>query len=165
MADYRIHLPDQYKLVSGNRTYTIEKYISAGSNSIVYQAWYQDTLMPEHIHTVLVKELYPLDDQERIIRDESMALVIPEEAVSLFEYHKASFLQGNQAHLALAKKGRGHIAENLDSFEANHTLYTILTARKGGGLFRASEGRAAFSHIDGCRTVLPQPSVCPEALP
>lgn len=131
MADYRIHLPDQYKLVSGNRTYTIEKYISAGSNSIVYQAWYQDTLMPEHIHTVLVKELYPLDDQERIIRDETMALVIPQEAVSLFEYHKASFLQGNQAHLALAKKGQGHIAENLDSFEANHTLYTILTARKG----------------------------------
>ena len=38
---------------------------------------------------------------------------------------------GNRAHLTLAASGSDHIAENLDSFQANNTLYTVLTAKKG----------------------------------
>lgn len=129
--DNRVRLPGGFKLNSSNRTYTIEKYISAGSNSIVYQANYEDTLMPEHVHTVLIKELYPLDNEGRITRDESMCLCIPEDVRSVFEYQKASFLLGNQAHLMLTSEGSERIAENLDSFNENGTLYTVLTAKKG----------------------------------
>ena len=55
----RTLLPEGYILNGGSRTYIIEKYVSAGSNSIVYQAYYKDTLMPDHRHTILLKELLP----------------------------------------------------------------------------------------------------------
>ena len=55
--DKRISLPEGYQLFHGGKSYTIKKYISAGGNSMVYQAWYEDTLMPEKMHTVLIKEL------------------------------------------------------------------------------------------------------------
>lgn len=87
MAD-RILLPQGYKLQADTRIYQIEQYISAGSNAIVYQASYRDTLMPEHFHTVLIKELYPLEPSGLITRDESMGLVIPENAMDFFQYHK-----------------------------------------------------------------------------
>ena len=60
----RVLLPQNYLLKGGMRTYRIEQFISAGSNAVVYQASYQDTLMPEHSHTVLIKELYPLDPSD-----------------------------------------------------------------------------------------------------
>lgn len=142
LMDKRKHLPENYALESQNRTYVIDHYISAGSNSVVYQAWYRDTLMPEHTHTVLVKELYPFDGYHTVERDEEMALVIPEESRAFFEEHRASFLLGNQAHLLLSAEGKGRIAENLDSFEANHTLYTVLTARKGEVLSKVKEPKA-----------------------
>ena len=143
----RIPLPRGYQLQSGTRMYQIEEYISAGSNAMVYQASYRDTLMPEHTHTVLIKELYPLDPSGMISRDESMCLVIPEESQALFEYHKQSFLLGNQAHLALSEDGGGHLAENLDSFEANHTLYTVLASRKGRVLSDYLTNGPAFSNL------------------
>ena len=68
----RIPLPQGCQIQSGSRIYQIEQYISAGSNAMVYQAGCQDTLMPEHIHTVLMKELYPMDPLGRISRDASM---------------------------------------------------------------------------------------------
>ena len=137
--DERKYLPENYALKSRNRIYYIDHYIGGGSNSVVYQAWYRDTLMPEHTHTVLVKELYPFDGYHEITRDETMALAVPEKSRQFFEEHKASFLLGNQAHLMLSSEARGHIAENLDSFEMNHTLYTVLTARGGDVLSRMKE--------------------------
>ena len=127
----RTLLPDGSQLKSSQRTYIIQKYISAGSNSIVYQAYYQDTLMPDLQHIVLIKELYPDDPQGRITRSQDGSLSVASDALNFFEYHKNSFLLGNQAHLMLNNDGSGRIAENLDSFEANHTLYTVLTSKKG----------------------------------
>lgn len=146
MAD-RVLLPQNYLLKGGMRTYRIEQFISAGSNAVVYQASYQDTLMPEHSHTVLIKELYPLDSSGLIVRDDYMNLVVPKASEALFLYHKQSFLLGNQAHLALSEDGGGRIAENLDSFEANHTLYTVLASRKGRVLSELLQGKPAFSSL------------------
>lgn len=146
MAD-RILLPQGYKLQADTRIYQIEQYISAGSNAIVYQASYRDTLMPEHFHTVLIKELYPLEPSGLITRDESMGLVIPEKALDFFQYHKQSFLLGNQAHLTISEDGGGHLAENLDSFEANRTFYTVLSSRKGRVLSELMNDGTAFSSL------------------
>lgn len=66
--DNRIRLPEGYRISHGGRSYTISRYVSAGGNSIVYQAWYQDSLMPEKTHQVLIKELYPYDPAGRITR-------------------------------------------------------------------------------------------------
>ena len=150
----RIPLHQGYLLQSGTRTYQIEQYISAGSNAMVYQASYRDTLMPEHTHTVLIKELYPLEPSGLIHRDDSMGLVISEEARAFFEYHKESFLLGNQAHLAISEDGGGHLAENLDSFEANHTFYTVLSSRKGCVLSGFLNGGPAFSSLTDTVRVL-----------
>ena len=54
--DQRQALPKGYELDGVRRIYVIDSYVSAGSNSIVYQAHYEDSLMPEHVHTVLIKE-------------------------------------------------------------------------------------------------------------
>lgn len=129
--DKRISLPEGYQLFHGGKSYTIKKYISAGGNSMVYQAWYEDTLMPEKMHTVLIKELYPYDSLNRIQRNENMSLEVLDGAEELFENHRKSFLLGNRVHLTLAQEGKGGIAENLDSFRQNGTIYTILTVRKG----------------------------------
>lgn len=145
--DNRERLPEGFQLYCRSRVYTIEKYISAGSNSIVYQAGYEDSLMPEHIHSVLIKELYPLDSGGLIGRDELGKLHVPPESMPVFQYHKKSFLLGNEAHLALADAGRGFVAENLDSFEANGTLYTVLTARKGEVLSQMLESGRRFPDV------------------
>lgn len=129
--DNRIRLPEGYRISHGGRSYTISRYVSAGGNSIVYQAWYQDSLMPEKTHQVLIKELYPYDPAGRITRRENMCLEIGPGAEKLYGDHKKSYLLGNRVHLTLAPEGKGGIAENLDSFEENGTVYTVLTARKG----------------------------------
>lgn len=124
-------MPKGYTLTSGNRTYTIEEYVGAGSNSVVYRAFYYDTLMPDRKHIVLLKELYPFDADRKIRRDENWNLVVDSEDRNFFNYHKKSFVTGNQAHLTLSEAESEHIAENLDSFEANQTIYTVLTSKRG----------------------------------
>ena len=53
--DNRIGLPKGYRISHGGRNYIISRYISAGGNSIVYEAWYQDSLMPEKTQQVVIK--------------------------------------------------------------------------------------------------------------
>lgn len=143
--DNRIRLPEGYHLSGGiKETYIIETYVNAGANSIVYQAWYRDSLRPEKIHTVLIKELYPYDPNGGIIREADMGLTIRPGAEVFFEKHRESFLFGNDIHLMLANEGRGGIAENLDSFEQNHTLYTVLNIRAGQVLDEVMKQKKEF---------------------
>ena len=44
----------------------------------------------------------------------------------------------------LNNDGSGRIAENLDSFEANHTLYTVLTSKKGEVLLNLQKQGIVF---------------------
>lgn len=130
--DNRIRLPEGYLLTGGARAeYVIEKYVNSGANSIVYQAWYRDSLMPEKIHMVLIKELYPYDPAGGITREPDMSLTVRPDTGTLFRKHRESFVSGNDIHLMLSNEGKGGIAENLDSFEQNHTLYTVLNVRAG----------------------------------
>ena len=72
-------LPKGYILKSKNRTYTIDGYVGAGSNSVVYRAFYYDTFMPDRRHIVLLKELYPFDEKRNIRRDENWSLIVDPE--------------------------------------------------------------------------------------
>ena len=146
--DNRIRLPEGYRISHGGRSYTISRYVSAGGNSIVYQAWYQDSLMPEKTHQVLIKELYPYDPAGRITRRENMCLEIGPGAEKLYGEHKKSYLLGNRVHLTLAPEGKGGIAENLDSFEENGTVYTVLTARKGQVLAEMLKEKRYFPSLE-----------------
>lgn len=146
--DNRIRLPEGYRISHGGRSYTISRYVSAGGNSIVYQAWYQDSLMPEKTHQVLIKELYPYDPAGRITRRENMCLEIGPGAEKLYGDHKKSYLLGNRVHLTLATEGKGGIADNLDSFEENGTVYTVLTARKGQVLAEMLKEKRYFPSLE-----------------
>ena len=146
--DNRIRLPEGYRISHGGRSYTISRYVSVGGNSIVYQAWYQDSLMPEKTHQVLIKELYPYDPAGRITRRENMCLEIGPGAEKLYGDHKKSYLLGNRVHLTLAPEGKGGIAENLDSFEENGTVYTVLTARKGQVLAEMLKEKRYFPSLE-----------------
>lgn len=147
-ADNRLVLPAGYQLIHAGKNYTISGYVSAGGNSVVYEAYYKDTLMPEKVHTVLIKELYPYDSLGRITRNDNMELVVQEGARELFRQHKESYLLGNRVHLTLSGEGKGGIAENLDSFEQNGTVYTILTARKGWVLSELLEKKKEFPTLE-----------------
>lgn len=147
MEEYRQSLPEGFRLIGRHRIYIIDKYISAGSNSIVYQAFYQDSLMPGHRHVILIKELYPLDEMGRITRAADGSLVIDPSAEEFLRPHRESFLAGNHAHLTIAENGSGRIADNLDSFEANNTLYTVLTSRKGRVLAELLEEDITFPTV------------------
>ena len=120
--------------------------------------------MPDLQHIVLIKELYPDDSQGRITRSQDGSLSVALDALNFFEYHKNSFLLGNQAHLMLNNDGSGRIAENLDSFEANHTLYTVLTFQKGRGAFKPAETGDRISHADGYDPFHPESSESPPPL-
>ena len=146
--DNRIRLPEGYRISHGGRSYTISRYVSAGGNSIVYQAWYQDSLMPEKTHQVLIKELYPYYPAGRITRRENMCLEIGPGAEKLYGDHKKSYLLGNRVHLTLATEGKGGIADNLDSFEENGTVYTVLTARKGQVLAEMLKEKRYFPSLE-----------------
>ena len=162
-ADNRLILPAGYQLIHGGKNYTISGYVSAGGNSVVYEAYYQDTLMPEKVHTVLIKELYPYDPLGRITRNDNMDLVVQESARKLFVQHRESFLLGNRVHLTLSVEGKGGIAENLDSFEQNSTVYTILTARKGWVLSELLAKKKEFGSAGYSDTLYEEPAAdtCP----
>lgn len=145
--DKRQALPEGYQLHGGRQTYKIEKFISSGANSMVYQASYQDTLMSQHIHTVLIKELYPYTPDGGITRDEQMQLHVKADAEKLFEFHKNSYLSGNQVHLILGMDADRNIAQNLDSFEQNQTLYTVFSARKGQTLGDVLKQKKGFPSL------------------
>ena len=144
----RILLPIGYVLACKDRKYTIAEYVGAGSNSVVYRAFYYDTFMPERKHMVLLKELYPYDPQRNITRDENWNLIVSSQDQNFFQYHKKSFVTGNNAHLTLSEAESEHIAENLDSFEANGTIYTVLTSKKGqvlSEMMKQEDGFVSFT--------------------
>lgn len=140
----RSFLPKGYTITTKSWTYTIDEYVGAGSNSVVYRAYYYDTFMPDRKHIVLLKELYPFDPQRKITRDEHWNLVVSAEDMNFFNYHKKSFITGNYAHLILSETESEHIAQNLDSFEANNTIYTVLTSKKGQVLSEMEEKGVNF---------------------
>lgn len=140
-------LPKGYKLVNGNQTYTIMEFVGAGANSVVYRAFYYDTLMSNRKHIVLLKELYPFEASRKIYRDQEWNLIVDPKENKFFDYHKKSFLMGNAIHLMLLEEESEHIAENLDSFEANKTIYTVLTSKKGKILSEMMKSGAGFPSL------------------
>lgn len=114
----------------------IEEVIGQGSNAIVYKGWYLDNLNRDLRHHVLIKELFPFHPQQKIWRDENNHLVIAPEATDLWNTHQESFEIGNQIHLYLLQEHPDLMAmgTNLNSFQYNHTLYSVLGYTGGRSL-------------------------------
>lgn len=122
----------------------IADVIGQGSNAIVYKGWYQDRLNPELSHHVLVKELFPFHPQQKIRRDPAGSIIVEPEAKALWETHRESFEIGNRVHLRLLADHPDLMVmgANLNSFQLNGTLYSVL-GYTGGRSLQAELGKGA----------------------
>lgn len=112
----------------------IDSVVGCGSNAIVYRGHYHDQQNSQLVHQVLVKELFPYDPNGKIHRDEQGNICIEAEAQDTMELHRFSFLRGNEIHIQLLMQHPGEIDANINTFERNHTLYTILGFSGGRSL-------------------------------
>lgn len=145
--DNRTPLAKGLNIALGDVTYTIEKLIGFGANAFVYLAGYEDNLNKDKKHTVLVKELFPYHPKGFIYRTEYGGLHFAEEARDYFNLHKKSFLHGNDCHLDI-QNIRGDMASvNINSFEKNGTLYTVLGNSNGETLLDVTGKGAIISSL------------------
>lgn len=134
MAAKRELLQPGYQLVLGDTIYTIKELEGCGNSSVVYRAEYEDNLISESHHEVLIKELFPWNARGLVYRDASGDICCKDEGRKLFEYHRKSFYSGNRVNLMLLKRNQNQVAGNLNSFEAHGTYYSVLTLHGGRNL-------------------------------
>lgn len=134
--DYRMPLKLHTVLDFTGFSCRIESVVGQGANAIVYRGWYQDTLHPSLRHDVLIKELFPFHPQQKIWRREDGSIVVEPEAEAHWLAHKESFESGNAVHLRLLQDYPElmTMGANLNSFQKNGTLYTILGYSGGRSL-------------------------------
>lgn len=134
MFDKRMPLAEGTALFLPGGSYVITALLGKGSNSLVYRAEYADATTEGGIHEVLIKELFPLDSRDGIFRDDQGRIVVREEAAELYQMHRESFLRGNEMHLRLLKDSPNMIGGNLNTYEYNGTLYSLLSQSGGRSL-------------------------------
>ena len=134
--DHRIPLKLHTVLDFEGMACHIEEVAGQGNNAIVYKAWYQDQLNRDQRHHVLVKELFPFQEQKTIYRAEDGRIIIAPETEELWETHKESFEIGNRVHLRLLYDHPELMVmgANLNSFQFNGTLYSVLGYTGGRSL-------------------------------
>lgn len=141
--DQRKALPRGTVLQFPGITCELGAEIGRGSNALVYEGSYRDTLEQNHIHRILIKELFPLEPQDRIFRREDGSICIDPEGEETFRIHRQSFEAGNKVHLMLLESCPDQIGANLNTYPLNGTLYTLLGVSGGqslGKLLPASPG-------------------------
>ena len=104
----------------------IDKAVGRGSNVIVYLGHYRDHQNPDLTHRVLIRELFPYDPQSRIVRDENGNIVSAQDARSIYELNRLTFLRGNEIHLRLAADYPEDVDVNMNTYEYRGTMYSLL---------------------------------------
>jgi serine/threonine protein kinase len=144
--DGRKPLTDGAQIILGNKPYTIESLLGYGGTSFVYAASYPDGMQPDKTHYVLLKELFPYDPAGLIFRGEHGEIIVDREAAAYFELCKKSFYRGNIAHIDIQNIRADMANVNIDSFEENDSLYTVIGNLQGETLQSAvGQGKIAPS--------------------
>lgn len=118
-------------LTLGGIEYHIEDIIGKGSCAVMYKARYNDGIISDARHHVLIKELFPFDIKGGIYRAPDNKLAVTPEAQECYELYKRSFERGNQIHLNILERFPEKNGVNINTYSHNNTLYTILAF--GGG--------------------------------
>ena len=119
---------------------TIETEIGRGSNAVVYKGTYPDLLNRSEKHIVLIKELFPFHARADIRRGEDGTVLCGEDGRETFETHRLSFENGNRIHLKMLERYPDRTGENVNTFEANGTFYTVLGYTGGRSLDHEIDG-------------------------
>lgn len=104
----------------------IEKTVGKGSNAVVYLGRYKDAVHTGLFHHVLIKELFPYSDENLIYRNCDNSIIVSEKGQNLFDLQKLSFECGNKIHLNMLEKYPDRIGANINTFNLNNTLYTVM---------------------------------------
>lgn len=143
--DDRMALAAGTNICLGGTNCRIESVLGKGANAIAYQAVYRDEVQPDQIHRVLIKELFPWRPEGGISRAENSVLSRAPEAEGFFSSHKRSYLRGNQVHLELQHTRADKVPLNLNTYQANGTLYTLMGISGGQTLWDILQGKETIS--------------------
>lgn len=128
----------------GDMDYCLEGVEGQGGSAVVYRASYEDRLNKGYFHQVLIKELYPLHENDGIWRDSRGNICWGEEAGERMDSCRRSFLAGNEVNLRLLCQMPEQISGNLNSYEAYNTFYSVLSVHGGTSLMALMEEEKAF---------------------
>ena len=119
----------------------IDSVVGCGANAMVYRGHYRDLQKQELFHQVLIKELFPYEPDGKIYRGENGKICVQPDAKTQIELHRLSFQRGNEVHLRVLMQHPGEIDFNINTFELNDTLYTVLGFSGGRSLEQEWEKR------------------------
>lgn len=145
--DKREVLPGGTRLRFPGMECMVEKDLGRGSSVIAYVGSYADHQNPKLFHRVLIRELFPYDPGGGILRGADGTVCVDGSARFVYELNRLSFLRGNDIHLKLLQEIPADIDLNINTFEANGTLYSLLGYTGGRTLEQdlEKEGRRLFS--------------------
>lgn len=134
--DQRIALEKNSILHFPGMECVIGSCVGKGSNVIAYTGSYRDSQNPSLSHLVLIRELYPYDPEGGISRSVKGSLQIEPFSQQLYDFNKMTFERGNEVHIRLAGTFPSDIDVNINTFEYNNTLYSLLGFSGGRTLDR-----------------------------
>ena len=129
MQDERILRKNGDRLCLENREYEIAGTQGQGGSSIVYRAFYRDSLIEGRKHWVLIKELYPCTRDSSVVRNDQGVIVWRDSEEQ--QRSMGRFLQGNEVNLELLEDHPAQISGNLVNCHAYGTYYSVLPLHGG----------------------------------
>lgn len=114
----------------------IDASVGRGSNAIAYTGSYRDQQNPDLSHRVLIRELFPFDPAGGITRAADDRLIVVPSSRQAYDFNRMTFLRGNEVHVCLSKTIPSDIDVNINTFEYNDTLYSLIGYNGGRTLDR-----------------------------
>ena len=149
--DDRRPLPPEHRLCLGGTTYRIVSHLGRGANALAYRAVYADAVLPDQLHPVLLRELFPWRPEGGIRRGEDGGLTVDAQARDFFDLHRESFLRGDRVHLEMRRARAGKVPVNLNTYPAGHTLYTVQEDSAGETLQAVLDREKLMDPVTLCR--------------
>lgn len=132
--DSRTALKKNERLLFPGMECVIDAPAGRGANVLAYIGHYKDLQHKHLTHTVLIRELFPYDPMGRIFRGEDGDLHVHPSAREYYDWHRMTFLRGNEVHLRLSGQIPSKIDLNINTFSCRGTLYSLLGFTGGRSL-------------------------------
>ncbi len=147
MKDYRQPMENGSIIYSNNIHIRITELLGRGGNAMVYKAEYDDSLVKDGVHICVLKELCPYHSGGGVFRGADGFIHCDKNSEEFFERHKKSFLHGAKVHLNILRNSPDSIGANINSFEQNNTVYSLLGLNSVSTLRRKQKELGSLSEI------------------
>lgn len=142
--DNRKELIKNDRLVFPGMECVIDSLAGRGASVLAYVGHYQDGQNPNLFHQILIRELFPYDEDGGIYRRADGSIVVEEKSRELYNHHRTYFLRDNEIHVRLSRKHPEDMDLNINTFEHRGTLYSLIGYSGGCSL----EEMLPFFHPD-----------------